>query len=275
MTDINTRDLFYAALASAGLALGCRADFYKASFTAVAASYYSGWTATGSPGAGSAPAASWASPTYATSGALNPRYLNRSTQTNRLLEFELTQANAGATTHLCDRVGHIGTLSGAVATAQTVNGTLTAPAADGRCNADGSDVMWFLEWYAATGSTAVTATVNVTYNDDTTGNVTISLAATRPIGFMARILPAVAGKWIKGVNTVTLSATTGAAGNFGVTAYKRLCSSAVPAANWTDKNDFAYCAMPVVGNNACLSLIHWCTTTSIGVQIGAVVVGGA
>lgn len=275
MSDFANEDNIAAGLAGADTGVsGCAQDFYKTTLTAVAAFYYSGWLMGGAPAAGVAPTA-WATPTKATVGCWCPKLVNGGPKTNRVLLTEITQANPGQNLILGDRVGHMGGLSGTSVAAQTVNGTLTTPAAGGRCAADGSDVMWFLEWYVATGSTAITATVNVTYNDDSTGNVTVSLPASVPASRMYPILPAVAGKTINGVNTVTNSATTGTAGNYGVTAYKRLGSSSVLTASYTDKQDYAYLGMRKVGDDACVVGFFYTTTTSLGIVHGTITIGGA
>jgi hypothetical protein len=81
------------------------------------------------------------------------------------------------------------------------------------------------------------------------------------------------GKWIKTVDSVTLSATTGTAGSFGVTAIKRLASFASIAANYADTKDFAALSMPKVGANACINAVYWTTTTSTGNSVGSFAIG--
>lgn len=131
-----------------------------------------------------------------------------------------------------------------------------------------------MEWYTATGSTAVTATVNVTYNDGTTGNLTgLPLAATRPASFMVALntlIPsASAGKFIRGVNTVTLSATTGTAGSFGVTATRLKATVGSPIANFKTVADWAQLGLPHIPNSAALFPIVLTPTTSSGTIRGA------
>jgi hypothetical protein len=74
-------------------------------------------------------------------------------------------------------VAHFGGLNGTLTTAQTVSLDLSTLLATDNINLrkgdnNYSDVQWWLEWYTATGATAVTATIAVTYNDGTTGNLT-------------------------------------------------------------------------------------------------------
>lgn len=275
MSDFTTEDSVVSALKGAGNGgAGCRQRFYKTSLTAVASFDYSGWMMAGAPAAGVAPT-TWAHPTQATTGAWCPKLVNGGTQTNRVLLIESTMANAGQNLRLVDRVGHMGGLSGTSVAAQTVGATLTTPAADGRCAADGSDVEWYLEWYSATGSTGINVTLAVTYDDDSTGNVVVAIPANVPAYRLYPIRPAVAGRTIKAISTATNSATTGTAGNYGVTAVKELCSSSVPMANYTNKQDYAYLGMPKVGTNACVMGIFWAVTTSLGVCQGTIVIGGA
>ena len=104
--------------------------------------------------------------------------------------MEIATSNSAMTVEVHDRLAHMGGLSGTVTTAQNVSLALnTLGATNNISNRIGdtnySDVQWWLEWYTATGSTAVTATVAVTYNDGTTGALTGAyLAATRPASFM-------------------------------------------------------------------------------------------
>lgn len=178
------------------------------------------------------------------------------------------------TLELHDRLMHMGGLSGTVTTAQTVNLDIDANLATDdlgarKGDANYSDVQWWLEWYTATGSSVVTATVNVTYNDGTSGNLTAqSLAATRPASHMIPLnglIPAAdSGKFIRDVNTVTLSATTGTAGNFGVTATRYRGALFLPIANARWTADWAGLGIPEIGNNSCLFAIMMTSTTSTG-----------
>lgn len=274
MSDFATPADIVAAMAAAGAGgPGCRQDFNKNSLSASAGVYHSGWIQSGFPGAGSAPGA-WSHPTASTPGSWAPFLVAGGTKTNRLLLTEVTLSNAGQNFIWADRIGHMGGLNGTLTTAQTVGATLTGAVSDGRCAADGSDVQWFLEVYSGLGSTAVTATVAVTYHDDSTGNISVSIPASVVGSRLMSILPT-NGKWIKAISSVTLSASTGSAGSFGVTAFKRLASNSVPSANFTDKSDWAYLGMPKVPTNACICPFHLCVTGSIGTVLGTFVIGAA
>jgi hypothetical protein len=227
----------------------------KASISnAAAGQFHSLWRATGQPGQGAIPGAA-------------------AVCDNTLVgAMQFTQQTSPATSY--DRLRHMGGLSGTVTTAQTVNLDISANLATANLDArkgdaNYSDVQWWLEWYTDTGGTAVTATVNVTYNDGTSGNLTgISLAATRRASFMQPLngfIPAAdSGKYIRDVNTVTLSATTGSAGSFGVTATRYRASNFMPIANARFTRDWAATGLPEIANSSCLMNILLCSTTTTG-----------
>lgn len=267
---ITTRDQLVDSMANNS----SRIVIDKASIpNAAAGQFHSLWRATGQPGQGAIPTAV-AVCTNALLGALQFTQ-QTSPATSYLGIVEGLESNSAMTLELHDRLVHMGGLSGAVATAQNVLinlgsllGTDNLDARKGDANY--SDVMWWLEWYADTGGTAVTATVNVTYNDGTTGNLTgISLAATRRASQMIPLngsIPAAdAGKYIKGVNTVTLSATSGTAGNFGVTATRYRAALFMPIANARFTADWAGLGLPEIANSSCLFSVVVCSTTSTGV----------
>lgn len=262
---IDSRDALINALGNGSTSL----VFNKASISSqLAGGFTSLWRSAGTPGQGAIPAAA-AVCTKALLGALtfnNPvdpikTYLAR---------LFFVSSNAATDVQVHDRLAHMGGLSGTVTTAQTVNVDASDVALDDRRgDANYSDVQWWLEWYTATGSTAVTATVNVTYNDDTSGNVSVALAASVGASRMLAIQSAVAGKFIKKVNTVTLSATTGTAGSFGVTATRALCGVSLGLANAGTVADWAYLGLPRVADDACLALVVIPGSTSSGTLYGS------
>ena len=246
----------------------------KASIASTASGqFHSLWRATGQPGQGAIPTAVDV-PHDATVGAIGFAQ-QTAPATSYLGLLEAQCANSGTTLEIHDRICQMGGLSGTVATAQTVSMNLSTLLATNNLDArkgdaNYSDVQWWLEWYADTGATVVTATVNVTYNDGTTGNLTaVSLAATRRASFMQPLnylIPAgAAGKFIRGVNTVTLSATTGTAGNFGVTATRYRAANFLPVANARFTADWASLGLPEVANDACLFAIQIAAATSTGI----------
>ena len=237
-----------------------------------AGSYCSLWRATGQPGQGAIPAAT-AVCNNNTLGTIN--FAQQTLPARSYGAYlELATGNAAMTLELHDRLAHMGGLSGTLATAQTVNLDLSTLLAtdnlsERKGDADYSDVQWWLEWYTATGATVVTATVAVTYNDGTTGSLTAqSLAATRPASHaipLNSLIPAAqSGKFIRGVVSVTLSATTGTAGSFGVTATRPRMAIGSPIANFKSISDWAQLGFPEIYNRSAIFPMVLTSTTSSG-----------
>jgi len=177
------------------------------------------WTAT--PGAGGTPSTA-AAPDRSTTGALGQ--LN-SNGTQRLAELVAGFSHGGMTyLWICDRLSHQGGLSGTAGGEQTTN----LPTAALTRSTNGVGVMAALEIYTVIGTTAVDATLR--YDNDagstdlTSPPVTIGGASpTARNPFRLVIMPLNSGdKGVKKVSGVTLSASTGTAGNFGVTLFKPL-----------------------------------------------------
>jgi hypothetical protein len=182
--------------------------------------------------------------------------------------------NASTTLEIHDRLMHMGGLNGTLLTAQTVNVDIDANLATDNLDArkgdaNYSDIQWWLEWYTDTGATASNATVNVTYNDGTSGNLTVqavggTVRASRMFPLNALIPAAAAGKYIRDVNDVTLSASTGTAGNFGVTATRYRAALYQPVANARFTADWAGLGLPEIANSSSLFCIQVAGTTSTG-----------
>ena len=239
--------------------------------------YHSLWRATGQPGQGAIPAAA-ANCNQSTAGCLT---FNQQTApaTSYLAYLEAASSNSAMTVEVHDRLRHMGGLNGTLTTAQTVgidfNGVTTDNMVERIGDADYSDIQWWLEWYTDTGATVTTATVAVKYNDGTTGNLTgVSLAASRRAAFMQPLnglIPAASGgKFIRAVNTVTLSASTGvgAAGNFGVTATRLRGTLFMPIANAKFGADWANLPINTIPNSACPFIAVLASTVSTGTLRG-------
>lgn len=267
---ITTRDQLINAMGN----VSSRIIIDKASISnAVAGQFHSLWRATGQPGQGAIPSTA----AICTNALLGGLAFTQQTPpaTSYLAILAGLCANNASTLEIHDRLMHMGGLVGNVTTAQTANLDVHANIASNNLTArigdsNYSDVTWWLEWYADTGSTAATATVNVTYNDGTSGNLTgISLAATRRASFMVPLnglIPSAdSGKFIRDVNTVTLSVTTGTAGSFGVTATCYRAALYKPLANARFTVDWAGLGLPSIPNESCLMCIQIAGTTSTGV----------
>lgn len=239
-----------------------------------AGTFVSLWRATGQPGQGAIPGAA-AACNNALTGAVG---FTQQTlpATSYGAYFEAATGNASMTVEMHDRLAHMGGLNGTLTTAQTVGIDFSALSSDNMAerigDANYSDIQWWLEWYTATGSTAVTATVAVTYNDATTGTLSVALAATRPASLMIPLnglIPAAgAGKYIRAITTVTLSATTSTAGSFGVTATRPRLAIGTPIANYKVTADWAALGLPEILNGSCLFPVVLTSTTSSGTVRG-------
>jgi hypothetical protein len=237
-----------------------------------AGSFSSLWRATGQPGQGAIPTTVAVCNDELTGGIGFTQQTSPATSYIGILEA--LSSNAAQTMEIHDRLVHMGGLVGNVTTAQTVGMDMSTLSAtddlgDRKGGDNYSDVQWWLEWYADTGGTATTITANVTYNDGTTGNLTaVSIAATRRASLMmplnSSIPAAAAGKFIRGVNTIQFAATTGTAGNLGVTATRYRAAQFMPIANARFTSDWAACGLPEIVNNSCLMVVMIVSTTSTG-----------
>lgn len=269
---ITNRDQLIDALANNS----SRIVIDKASIAnAAAGQYHSLWRATGQPGQGAIPTAA-ANCNQSTTGGM--RFSQQTAPAQSYLAYlEAASSNPAMTIEVHDRLMHMGGLNGTLTTAQTVGLDFDGATADNMAerigDSDYSGIQWWLEWYTDTGTTAATATVAVTYNDGTTGNLTgVSLAATRRASFMqplnGLIPAAAAGKFIRAVNTVQLSASTGAAGNFGVTATRLRGSLFMPIANAKFSADWANLPINTIPNSACPFIAVLASTSSTGALRG-------
>jgi hypothetical protein len=241
--------------------------YNKAAITTAANSVqYSSWRLTGVPAQGAVPTTA-ALCTKATTGAFTfdsaPTGL-----ASYISEAELTlNYSAGnsfsSTIELHDRLAHMGGLSGIVTTAQTagVNLLTLAPSAARIGASNYSDVSWWLEWYTSTGATGATFTCGVTMDDGTTSTVAIVLGASVGAGRMFPIIATVPDRYIRSVDTVTLSATTGTAGNFGVTATRQRTCIGIGETSVPIYGGYEMTGFPSIENDACLFVIG---TPSIG-----------
>jgi hypothetical protein len=261
-----------------GLATGKRLMIDKASLaTQVAGGIASLWRATGVPGQGAIPGA-WA---ICAAGLLGSMTLANpvAPDENYLAWGWAVCQNTGYAPIIADRLGHSGNLSGTVTTAQTVNADLTVATSnlqERKGDDDYSDVNWYLEWYTATGTTGVNATIAVTYNDGTTGNIVVAIPASTNPGRLLPIISAVAGKFIRGITSVTLSATTGTAGAFGVTAARERTVLETDNIAFKRKvSTWAMLGIPEIFTDSCLfPMVDTLTTTTgtIRCQLKAITV---
>lgn len=219
-----------------------------------AGSFTSLWRSTGAPGQGAVPTtAAICDRTLA--GAL---YFTNPTSPARqyIARVQCINANTGMELQLHDRLSHMGGLSGTVTTAQTVNVDVSGSSsnlANRRGATDYSEVIWWLEWYADTGTTGTTATIAVTLDDGTTTTTTATVGVTTRSQRLTQFLSPTAGRYIKSVQSVTLAASTLTAGNFGVTATRLIASIPMGLSNNSNVVDWQQLGLPRVHDDACLT----------------------
>ena len=144
-----------------------------------------------------------------------------------------TSGLAGATVVAIDLLNVSGGLSGTVTTEQTTN----LPSAPLTRNTGGDGVMIGLVIYTAIGTTGTTISVRYT-NQDGTPNRVSTVTSFGGTGFReaARLIliPLAAGdSGVRSVEGVTLTATTGTAGNFGVCLFKPLMTFSLESTTGT------------------------------------------
>lgn len=243
---------------------------------AVAGQIFSLWRATGQPAQAAIPTTA-AIPTSATLGAMG--FANQTAPAESYIDLiALNSGNSAMTPEIHDRVAHMGGLVLNVTTSQAItgldvsSGALNLVAAR-RGDANYSDLQWWLEVYSDGGATASNATINVTYDDASTGNLTVqavggTLRAGRLIPLTPLIPTAQQGKFIRGINSVILSASTGTAGNFGFTCTRQRCWLPLPQAFKFELFTWLQTGRPGVPNDSCLFFVMNCGTTSTGTLRG-------
>lgn len=232
------------------------------------------WRATGQPAQGAIPGAA-ALCTNATTGA--PNFTQQTAPATSYLGWlALQSSNNTQTIEVHDRIAASGGGVLNVTTAQTAPAldlVALAPPADRLGDADYSDVQWFLEVYTDGGATASNATIAVTYNDNSTGNLTAlavggTLRAGRMIPLTPQIPVADQGKRIRAITSITLSASTTVAGSFGFTVTRQRTVLPLILANKTESADWAGLGLPGVPNGAALQFVVLTSQTTTGTLRG-------
>jgi hypothetical protein len=254
--------------------------FNKATQTAEGAgTWHSLWKALGYPGAGANPplfsAGSGYVPTKATTGAFP--FTNAGTNGDLAL---LKLAASGVTAGTLIAYDRLWACSGFGTVITTAQNTVTPGALPtGRDPNTGLDVEPWLEVYTAPG--AGTATWTLT-GVDGNGNAARTWAYTHPanaesIGQMVPMMPgggspaSVTG--MEQLTSFTASATSGTAGDVGVTLLRRLASVPFTTANIGSTLDALLTGLPTVYNDAAVALMVQCSTTNTGFMLGEIVIG--
>lgn len=163
----------------------------------------------------------------------------------------------GGTFILYDRLYQIGGLNGTLTTDQTVQGSTPSPALTRNTGGIGNFVFW--EIYTAIGATATEITMTYTNQAGTTGKTSQIFIGSSTAQLAQRIqrFPLATGDTgVQAVEKVKLTASTGTAGNFGITIGRPLAFlhiNVTGAAGWRDITT----GLPFtpIDNNACLALL--------------------
>jgi len=221
------------------------------------------WQFEGTPLTHGAVPTVWANPTRATLGGF--QQANPGGGRTKLMLSLIAGCQNGGYLIIGDRLGHMGGLDGTLTTAQNVNGG--SPGAPTR-NTGGVGNLLLIEIYTAVGATATTITANYTNDQGTAGQVTQPIVfggASRQEAQRVMVMSLAAGdKGVRSVTSVTVLATTGTAGNFGVTLFRPLMC--IPFASATGCGHIINAlnhAMSVLDTDACLSMIFVPTVAAL------------
>jgi hypothetical protein len=166
-----------------------------------------------------------------------------------------------------DRVWAASGFSGTLTSAQTITGPVALPSA--RAPNSGEGLEMYLESYTATGGSAATVTVSYTNPAGTAGRTSQvdSFLTSFPINRMQKIRLQDGDTGVQSIQSLTLSATTGTAGNFGVTLLKRKALLSMPVLSTAYTLDFASLGMPTVQSDSALQFVNIGSTTTSGLII--------
>ena len=232
------------------------------------------WTFDGYPSGGAVPTTAII-PDNTTQGALK-QGSNSSGYQKYLYQFGVT-ALLGSTFILYDRLFQEGGFSGTTTTAQQVQGNPASPALTRySTNATCVGNMILVEIHTAIGATATTITASYTNQAGTTGRTTIATTfggTANNTQSRAFLLPLAAGDTgVQAVESVTVLATTGTAGNFAVSIIRPLAISGVGGPGLGGFRDFTVSlpGIPEVADGACLGLLYLSSSTTTNEMFGCV-----
>lgn len=194
-------------------------------------------------------------PRWAANGSVSP-YIGR---------WGMTLATAG-TIHVYDLYFAASGFVGNVATAQTIASPASMPAR----NPTGVGAEIWIGCSSAIGATAHNVTVQYTNQSGTSGRNTVSTAgvASMPANRMYQVPLQSGDTGVQTVQGLTLSASSGTAGNLWVLVMNRIASIGLAVPNVGKAADFAELAMPKIFDESCLLFVHQATATSSGIAMG-------
>lgn len=214
------------------------------------------WRYEGMPTGGDVPGAT-AIPDRTTTGAI-PFTAPGGSRDKWLINASIVPLIAGVYL-LYDRLLHVGGLSGASTSDQTVQGTGPASPALTR-NTGGAGNVAFYEIYTAIGTTSRTLTMTYTNQAGTgsrTSTINIGAAGFAEATRMQRIPLAAGDSGIREIDKIALNASTGTAGSFGITLAQPLAWIPVGAAGVAGWRDYTtgLPGIPEIHPDACLALM--------------------
>lgn len=177
-----------------------------------------------------------------------------------------TSGTAGATVVAIDLLNVSGGLSGVVTTEQTTN----LPTAALTRHTTGEGVRIGLVVYTTVGATATTVTVRYTNQAGTPNQVstatTFGATGFREVGRVIQIPLAAGDTGVRSVEGVTVTATTGTAGNFGVCLFKPLMTFSLDSTTGTMPIDAVSSggmigSMAEFDDDACLTFLAFTPVT--------------
>lgn len=214
--------------------------------TPVAGKWTSYWLYEGQPSHGATPT-TVAAPTRATQGAWGQA--NPGGGRQKWMSALVAACGSQGTLMLYDRLLHIGGLDGTVTTAQTVGGALT------RFTGGSGNIMW-AEIYTAIGGTTSGITASYTNQSGAFKTSTAVQIGNTNFKEAQRILPlslAAGDSGVQGVTSVTLSLSTGTAGNFGITVAHPLAYIGCAQSGLAGVRSFLEGGMVEIPTDACLA----------------------
>lgn len=245
--------------------------FNKASQTAEGAgTFHSMWKASGRPGPGVSPPAytlnSDFRPTKATTGAIGMANAGASKQliVTGAKAYKASQGQVIAYDRLWACSGFVTN----IITTQTVTYGSSYPVNRGASN--GAWVEPWLEVYSMPGATGATWTVN--FQDQVLGGVGSGTythpANAETAGQMMPIIMANGSASVYYPIDFTCSLSSGTAGDIGITLLRKIAILPLYYANIDNVFGFIETCMGAIENDACLSLMVLCSTTSSGIVEG-------
>lgn len=259
---ISTQDQLVAAVAA-----GQSLEFFKTSATASAGFHSAAFRAPGQPtGSAAIPTTVGNTLSRISPGAMP---LPAPSATTYLSSFSASCTSAGPVI-LYDRIAEFGGLSGIVTTTQAVSALALPARATGATNVE----LW-IESYAAGGATAVPTVTAAYTNQSGTAGRTATLqtgfpANGAPQGRTYRMTLQAGDTGVQSVQSLTLSVSSGTAGNLGFVLRRRIQQGTIVAANSGFERSWAETDLAQIPNDACLEFIQLASNTFSGNLYGAI-----